>query len=229
MRILVVDDDPIVLKLVSVSLQQEGYEVLTASSGQETFQLLNENEEGPNLIILDIKMPEMDGLEVCQHVRTFSDVPIIMLTALKQDGDVVRSITNGADDYITKPFSVDVLLARVQAVLRRTKWSEQAVSPIFCSGDLIIDFMHHKITIAGKEVKLTSTEYQLLSFLAVNYNRVLTHNQCLEKVWGWDYEEDNHVLQVTISRLREKIGDKPSSPRHIATKSGIGYTFLKPD
>jgi two-component system KDP operon response regulator KdpE len=227
-RVLVVDDDPIIQQLVGVSLRQEGYEVLTVSSGKATLQLLSENKEAPNLIILDIKMPEMDGIEVCRYIRTFSKVPIIMLTALKQDEDMVRSITGGADDYITKPFSVDVLLARVQALLRRTKWSDESASSIVCSDDLIIDFMHHKVTKAGKEVILTNTEYQLLSFLAVNCGRVLTQSQCLEEIWGWDYEGNSHNLKVVISRLREKIGDNVHNQKHIATRPGIGYIFLKP-
>jgi len=169
----------------------------------------------------------MNGFEVCQSIRAFSDTPVIMLTMSDQDEDVVRALKSGADDYVTKPFSVEVLLARIQAVLRRAKFPEEVARPEFHSGELVIDFEQHQVSVAGKEVKLTDTEYKILSLLARHPGRVFTQDQLLEKVWGWEYRGENHILQVSISRLREKIEDNPRDPKYILTRVGIGYSFPK--
>jgi len=224
-HILIADDDPSILKLMNISLKQEGYEPILASDGKEALSLVE--AENPGLVILDIRMPEMNGFEVCQSIRAFSDTPVIMLTMSDQDEDVVRALKSGADDYVTKPFSVEVLLARIQAVLRRAKFPEEVARPEFHSGELVIDFEQHQVSVAGKEVKLTATEYKILSLLARHPGRVFTQDQLLEKVWGWEYRGENHILQVSISRLREKIEDNPRDPKYILTRVGIGYSFPK--
>jgi DNA-binding response OmpR family regulator len=225
-RILVADDDPSILKLMTIHLKQAGYEPILAFDGKEALSLVE--AENPALVILDIRMPEMNGFEVCQNMRAFSDTPVIMLTMSDQDEDVVRALKSGADDYVTKPFSVEVLLARIQAVLRRAKFPEEVARPEFHSGELVIDFEQHRVSVAGNEVKLTATEYKILSLLARHAGRVFTQDQLLEKVWGWEYRGESHILQVSISRLREKIEDNPRDPKYILTRVGIGYSFPKP-
>ncbi|MBM4462751.1 MAG: response regulator transcription factor [Chloroflexi bacterium] len=223
--ILVVDDDPRIVKLLKGDLELEGYRVITATGGRMALQFINDDE--PDLIILDIMMPEMDGLEVCRYVRQSSQVPIIMLTAKAQLADVTHGLEIGADDYIVKPFSVDVLLARVKAVLRRTKSPEEIPQASLTSGELHIDVAQHTVRLAGEEVKLTPTEYKLLYLLARNPGKLISMDRLLTEVWGWQYHGENHLLQVAINRLRKKIKDNPHSPRYIATRSGIGYIFLQ--
>jgi len=225
-RILIADDDPSILKLMTVYLKQAGYEPILASDGKEALSLVE--AEDPALVILDIRMPGMNGFEVCRHIRASSDIPIIMLTISNQDEDVLQGLKSGADDYVTKPFSVEVLLARIQAVLRRAKFPEEVARPEFHSGELAIDFEQHRVSVAGKEVKLTATEYKILSLLASNAGRVFTQDQLLEKVWGWEYRGESHILQVSISRLREKVENNPRDPKYILTRVGIGYSFPKP-
>ena len=222
--ILVVDDDLRILKLLKRDLQLEGYRVTTATGGMMALQLIG-NEE-PDLVILDIMMPEMDGLQVCEHIRQLSQVPIIMLTAKTQSEDVIHGLEIGADDYIVKPFSIDVVLARVRAVLRRTKFPKEMTQAALTSGELHVDVAQHTVILAGEEAKLTPTEYRLLCLLARNAGRVMSPDRLLTEVWGWEYRGDSHLLQVAINRLRKKIQDNPSNPRYIATRSGIGYVFL---
>jgi DNA-binding response OmpR family regulator len=174
----------------------------------------------------------MDGLQVCKHVREFSAVPIIIVTARGQDSDKVKGLDLGADDYLTKPFSIDELLARVRAVLRRTQFSSQeqthAMRAITTIGDLTIDFVQRKVTIADKEATLTPTEYRILAYLAQNAGRVVTQDLLLEHVWGSEYVGESHMLQVNVNRLRRKIESDPSHPHYILTKIGIGYQFVTP-
>jgi len=226
-HVLVVDDDPGLQKLVRVNLQARGYEVTTASDGLSALKLAQENNF--SLIVLDIRMPGMDGFEVCRNVRLFSDVPIIMLTARDMQEDLLRGLDMGADGYVTKPFSVEVLLARVQSVLRRTKFPEEMPRPAFTIGDLAIDFARHRVMRGETEVNLTATEYKLVSLLAQNAGRVMTQQQLLEKIWGWDYQNEPHILQVAAARLRQKLGDDVQNPRYIITRVGIGYMMVKPD
>jgi DNA-binding response OmpR family regulator len=222
--VLVVDDDPALLKLMGDSLGLAGYRVITASEGKTALQLVEDSK--PDLVLLDVMMPDMDGWQVCQRVRQFSQVPIIMLTAKAQSEDVIHGLEIGAQDYVVKPFSVDVVLARVKAVLRRSKFPEEMPQAILTSGELCIDVAQHTVRLAGEEVKLTPTEYRLLCLLARNAGKVIPPERLLTEIWGRQYHGDTHLLQVVINRLRKKIKDNPRSPRYIATRSGIGYIFL---
>lgn len=223
--ILTADDDPQLLRLVSRNLELEDYEVVTASNGQQALEMIE--AQTPDLVLLDVMMPKMDGFTVCQRVREFSAVPIILITARGQDQDKVRGLDLGADDYLTKPFSVDELLARVRAVLRRTQFSAsertQAMNSIGTISDLVIDYRQRLVTLAGRELPLTPTEYRLLAYLAQNAGRVLTQDLLLEQIWGAEYVGESHMLQVNINRLRRKIEPDPAHPRYILTKVGIGY------
>ena len=224
--VLVVDDDPGLLKLVRVNLEMEGYSVITALDGETALQLTN--DEKPALILLDIMMPGMDGFQVCEYVRQTSEVPIIMLTAKGRQEEIVHGLDIGADDYVVKPFGVKELLSRVKAVLRRKKFPKEMPQPLFTSGELCIDFSGHQVTVDGKEVVLPPTEYRVLCLLARNAGRVITLNYLLAEIWGDKYLGDIHILQVAIARLRKKIGDDASNPKYIFTRPGIGYTFKQP-
>jgi DNA-binding response OmpR family regulator len=224
--IVVVDDDPGILKLVSLNLQLEGFRVVTAADGKEAVQLVH--DEQPALVLLDVMMPVMDGFQACERIREFSEVPIIMLTAKGGIEDVVRGLDTGADDYVVKPFSINELVARVKAVLHRTKFPQEMPQPAFASGDLCIDFAQHQVKISDSEIVLPPTEYRILCLLARNAGRVITHEQLLTEVWGREYRGDTHILQVAVARLRKRLGDDPSNPKYIATRPGIGYTFKKP-
>jgi DNA-binding response OmpR family regulator len=223
--ILTADDDPQLLRLVMRNLQLEGYDVITASDGQQALELVE--AQAPDLVLLDVMMPKMDGFTVCQHVREFSAVPIIIITARGQDQDKVRGLDLGADDYLTKPFSVDELLARVRAVLRRAQFitNEQSHSlrTTATIGNLTVDFAQHLVMMKDKEMVLTPTEYRILSYLAQNVGRVVTQDLLLEHVWGAEYVGEGHMLQVNINRLRRKVEPDSTHPRYIMTKVGIGY------
>jgi len=223
-RILVVDDELSIIKFLRATLKAESYEVLTAMDGAEALQ--NIEMELPDLVILDIMMPKIDGFEVCHRLREWSQIPIIMLSARGDEGDKVKCLELGADDYITKPFGVDELLARVRAVMRRTETAGSIpTQPSFASGDLKINFVERRVTVAGKEVKLTPTEYKLLQELVLNANKVLTHGMLLGKVWGPEYGEEKEYLRVFIGRLRKELEPDPESPRYIVTIPGVGYQF----
>ncbi len=223
--IVTADDDPQLLRLIARNLQFEGYDVLTAGDGKQALELIEQH--APDLVVLDVMMPKMDGFTVCQRVREFSSVPIIIVTARGQDQDKVRGLDLGADDYLTKPFSVEELAARVRAVLRRAQFtaSEQthAMRTTTTIGDLTIDYAQHLVTMAGHEVALTPIEYRLLAYLAQNAGRVVTQDLLLEHVWGAEYIGEGHMLQVNINRLRRKLEPDASHPRYILTKVGIGY------
>lgn len=223
--ILTADDDPQLLRLITRNLQLEGYEVIPVSDGQQA--LAQVEEHIPDLVLLDVMMPKMDGFTTCQRIREFSSVPIIIVTARGQDQDKVRGLDLGADDYLTKPFSVDELLARVRAVLRRTEFTAkenaQTLRATATIGDLVIDYAQHLVTVADEEVTLTPTEYRILAYLAQNVGRVVTQDLLLEYVWGSEYLGESHMLQVNINRLRRKIEVDPAHPRYIHTKVGVGY------
>ena len=226
--ILAADDDPQILRLVTRNLQFDGYEVITASDGQAALEQIEAHS--PDLVLLDIMMPRMDGFTVTQRVREFSAVPIIILTARGQDQDKIHGLDLGADDYLTKPFSVEELLARVRAVIRRSQLSADAhgLSAKTTIGDLEVDYVQHLVTMRGQEVSLTPTEYRILAYLAQNAGRVVTQDLLLEHVWGPEYSGESHMLQVNINRLRRKIGDDHTHPRYLLTKVGVGYLLANP-
>jgi DNA-binding response OmpR family regulator len=221
--ILLVDDEPRYLRLLEVNLIPDGYAVRTAADGQRAVEAVA--AEQPDLILLDVMMPVMDGFTSCERIREFSSVPIIMLTAKGEERDRVRGLDAGADDYIVKPFSAQELLARVRAVLRRAERQEIAGfhQPIFKHYELQIDLPRALVTCAGVELMLTATEYRLLQTLAASIGRVLTPEELLTTVWGPEYRDDKEILWVCLSRLRQKIEPDPKNPIHIQTRQGLGY------
>ena len=223
-RILTVDDELSIIRFLRSNLEDRGYTVISATNGEEALHMIE--MELPDLIILDVMMPKMDGFEVCRQLREWSQIPIIMLSARGDEKDKVRCLDLGADDYIVKPFGANELIARVSAVLRRTKAA--SVSPTIStvtSGDLVINFASRQVTRAGLEIKLTPTEYALLQELAVNMGKVLTHTHLLNRVWGPEYREEREYLHVFVRRLRSKLESDPNNPKHILTVSGVGYRF----
>ncbi len=222
--VLVVDDDVRITRLLGDILEFEGYQVLTAGDAQSAFELLK--KEDPDLVLLDIIMPDVDGYTLCRHIRNSSEVPIIMVTAKDAETEKVAGLEAGADDFVTKPFFTRELAARVRAVLRRTRLWDERPAPPFQSGSLLVDFSKRRVSLDGQEVELTATEQKLLCYLARNAGRVLTADDILTKVWGPEYRGETHLLQVTISRLRQKLGDIADCPRFIATRPGIGYTLI---
>jgi len=221
-RILVVDDDPSILKFVSANLTARGYAVTTASNGAQALDIID--REMPDLIILDIMMPRVDGLTLCQRVREFSSVPIIILSAREHEDQKVQALDLGADDYLTKPFGVRELLARVRAVLRRAAPEEHPpTETAFQSGDLVVDFVRRRVTVAGAEVHLTPIEYALLRELARHPNRVLTHDMLLARVWGPEYLGSSHYLHIYIGRLRRKLASAQGP--EIVTEPRVGYVL----
>jgi DNA-binding response OmpR family regulator len=223
-NILIVDDEPRYLRLMEANLSTEGYLVLKAINGQEAVDIVAERH--PDLVLLDVMMPILDGFEACERIREFSNVPIIIVTAKGNENDRVRGLDLGADDYIVKPFSATELLARVRAVLRRAQTSGSAFQQsIFTHGNLRIDFARAEVFKDDKIVFLSATEYRLLLQFAHNVGSVLTSEQLLIDVWGPEYREDKEILWVSISRLRQKLETDPKNPQHIVTRSGLGYTM----
>jgi len=228
-KILVVDDEPTFVRLVDHVLTEKRYEVLKASNGQEALRLLFTHK--PDLVLLDVVMPGMDGWQTCQRIRDMSDIPIIMLTGKQNtEEDIVRGLDYGADDYLIKPVGNRELVARVQALLRRAELPSTVGSQkeITYSDDyLTVDIAERKIMVNGERVKLTPIEFRLFALLVGNAVRVLTHKQLLEKVWGWEYTNDLDYVRIYISHLRQKIEPDPSLPRYIMTEPGVGYYFQK--
>ena len=223
-RVLIVDDDLAIIKFVRANLKASDYETLTAMDGAEALEITE--RELPDLVILDITMPKMDGFEVCRRLREWSQIPIIMLSARGDEEDKVKCLELGADDYLTKPFGVAELIARVRAVFRRTEAAATTpTQPSFTAGDIHINFAKRQVTVAGKEVKLTPTEYALLQELVLNAGKVLTHTHLLNKVWGLEYREERQYLHVFIRRLRAKLETDPRNPRYITAVPGVGYQF----
>jgi DNA-binding response OmpR family regulator len=223
-RILLVDDEPRYVRLMEANLSTEGYQVLKAYNGQEAVDIVA--DQLPDLVILDIMMPVLDGFAACERIREFSNVPIIVVTAKGEERDRVRGLDLGADDYIVKPFSATELLARVRAVLRRAqKTGGVYQQSVFDHGNLKIEFARAEVFRDEKMVFLSATEYRLLLQLALNIGRVLPPEQLLTDVWGPEYRDDKEILWVSISRLRQKLEDDPRNPMHIVTRSGLGYTM----
>ena len=225
-RILLAEDEVVLRDFVSRNLHARGFEVLEASNGLEAMALWE--REDPHLLILDIMMPRMDGLEVCKRVREHSAVPIIVLTALDAESDKVTALDLGADDYLTKPFGVEELLARVRAVLRRTQSDiiSRAGEEIKQFGDLEIDLTGHIVRLQGEEIRLSPTEFALLKQLVTNAGKVLTHRMLLQSIWGPEYGGEAEYLRVYINRLRHKLESDPTNPRYLLTEPGVGYRFV---
>ncbi|MBQ6555058.1 MAG: response regulator transcription factor [Firmicutes bacterium] len=226
-KILVVDDEASIVNIISFNLKKEGYEVITAGDGETGLELAL--REKPDLVLLDIMMPQMDGYEVCRKIREKSNVPIIMLTARADEVDKVIGLEMGADDYVTKPFANRELMARVKANLRRTLAIEAAKTGknanVATYGDITIDFKRYEVKKRGEVLNLTVRETELLNFLATQQSQIFTRETLLEKVWGYEYLGDVRAVDVTIRRLREKIEDDASKPQYIITKRGVGYYF----
>jgi DNA-binding response OmpR family regulator len=226
-KILLVDDEPDIVWLLNHTLTQEGYEVQSAPNGVEGLRLAYAFQ--PDLVLLDIMMPAMDGWDVLRRLREFSDVPVIMLTVVSGEDNLVEALEIGADDYVTKPFTLEELRARVRAVLRRTALSPSEGSQrlSFDDGRLVIDPASQRVTVRGRVVDLAPTEYRLLLFLAYNAGQVLTHQQILDNVWGLGYEDSLPSIKVYVQRLRRKIEADPRHPAYIQTKRGTGYFLRK--
>ena len=221
--ILVADDDPAIRKIVGRVLELNDFSVVTCVNGAEALRVFAEEE--PALVILDVKMPEVDGLTVCQQIRAESSLPIIMLTGIDDESQAAAALELGADDYIRKPFGTNELLARVRALLRRGGSETMPDSGVLVYGEITADVAEHTVQCKGREVSLTRTEFSLLVYLLSNQNRVLTHDQILEKVWGPDYIGSHHVLRVCLSRLRQKFDD--ASDLAIEALSGVGYRLRR--
>lgn len=226
MKVLVVDDEPDVIEVVNLcfGLRWPEADVVSAKTGEEALQQLE--KDPPDLILLDIVLPGMDGFEVCEDVRRISDVPIVMVSARDSEVDKVRGLEMGADDYITKPFSHLELLARVRAVLRRCQNQLPALGETFDSGDLRVDYASRQVTLRNKPVRLTPTEYSLLFHLTRNAGRVLPHHTLLAKVWGREYTDEIDYLKVYIRRLRQKLEGDPENIGQIISERGVGYKFV---
>lgn len=225
-KILIIDDDPSLLRLVEQTLSLAGGRVYTATNGLEGLNQFYVHQ--PDLVILDIMMPDVDGFEICRLIRQSSNVPIIMLTALGQEKDIVRGFECGADDYVTKPFSSDVLVARVQATLHRAALPAVVEEPvIYDDGYLTIDIEQRRVFVCGEPVKLSVKEYQLLVYLFRHAGRVLTICQILENVWGWEYRDNVDYVHVYVHHLRQKLEENPKRPKYLLTEHGIGYRFEK--
>lgn len=223
-RIMVVDDDPAILRLLSMNLKARGYEVITATDGEEALEAVQ--KDIVDLIILDIMMPKVDGVEVCRRVREWSDVPIIILSARGDEKDKVKCLELGADDYLTKPFGIAELMARIKTAFRHR--GDPTVAPAlsnFVSDGLEINYAKRRVTVNGTEITLTPTEYSLLQHLAVNSDKVLTHSMILQHVWGNEYSSEKEYLRVFIGRLRRKLEPGQKIPKYIQTIPGVGYHF----
>ena len=228
-RILIIDDEPLFLRLVDQVLSQQGFEVLKAGSGREGLRLLF--AEKPDIVLLDVAMPRMDGWQTCQRIRELSDVPIIMLTGKqKAEGDIVRGLDYGADEYLFKPVGNKELAARVRSVLRRGELpslTETKREVTYADDFFTVDIAERRVMVNGERVKLTPREFRLFALLVENAGRILTHKQLLEKVWGWEYTDDLDYVRIYISHLRQKIEPDPAIPRYIMTEPGVGYYFQK--
>lgn len=225
MKILVVDDEALLVKGIRFNLQSDGYEVVTGSNGLEAVELARDPEVG--LIVLDIMMPEMDGLTACAKIRETSDVPIILLTAKADDMDKLIGFDNGADDYLTKPFNILELKARIRALLRRAASSQQPNQNTLTIGTITLDLDGRNAYRSGESVDLTAKEFDVIEFLMRNANRVYSREALLDSIWTYEYRSDIRTLDVHIRRLREKLEADPAKPEYIMTKWGVGYYFKK--
>ena len=225
-RILVVDDEPQIRRLLRTGLGAHGYTLLEAAGGAEA--ILKVASERPDLIILDLGLPDLDGQEVIQRIREWSDTPIIVLSVRDREVEKIKALDDGADDYVTKPFGMGELLARVRATLRHRLQTE-VEQPVFQSGGLVVDLARRVVSVDGRPVKLSPKEYDVLRVLVTHAGKVLTHQQLLRQVWGPGYEQETHYLRVHIGQLRQKIEQDPAQPRYIVTEPGVGYRLRDKD
>ena len=224
-KVLVVDDEKLIVKGIRFSLEQDGMEVDCAYDGEEALQMIQEKEY--DIILLDVMLPKLTGFEVCQQVREFSNVPVVMLTAKGDDMDKILGLEYGADDYITKPFNILEVKARIKAIMRRMrkKAPEKEVRRVVDKGELHLDCESRRLNIGGREINLTAKEFDLRELMALNPNKVYSRDHLLNAVWGYDYPGDVRTVDVHIRRLREKIEQNPSEPKYVHTKWGVGYYF----
>ena len=224
-KVLVVDDEKLIVKGIRFSLEQDGMEVDCAYDGEEALEMIRAKEY--DIVLLDVMLPKLTGFEVCQQVREFSSVPVVMLTAKGDDMDKILGLEYGADDYITKPFNILEVKARIKAIMRRTKKKapEKETRRVIDKGDLHMDCDSRRLAIGGREINLTAKEFDLLELMALNPNKVYSRDHLLNAVWGYDYPGDVRTVDVHIRRLREKIEQNPSEPRYVHTKWGVGYYF----
>lgn len=224
-RILVVDDEKGLVKIIRLNLQQDGFEVVEANNGAEAMEKLRTSL--PDLVLLDVMMPDFDGFSVLKMIREIGGTPVIMLTAKGEESDIIKGLELGADDYVTKPFSPRELTSRIKAVLRRGSFNQDEESGRIVVDDrLTIDFDRHEVWVEGELVQLRPTEYRLLYHLVQNAGWVLTHDQILNKVWGYEYENEPHYVRLYINYLRKKLEVDPSNPKYILTERGVGYRFV---
>ena len=224
-KVLVVDDEQLIVKGIRFSLEQDGMEVDCAYDGEEALECIHNKEY--DIVLLDLMLPKLSGMEVCQQVREFSDVPIIMLTAKGEDMDKILGLEYGADDYITKPFNILEVKARIKAIIRRTSKpaAQEEKAKVVEVGDLKLDCESRRVFIAGREINLTAKEFDVLELLVFNPNKVYSRENLLNMVWGYEYPGDVRTVDVHIRRLREKIETNPSEPKYVHTKWGVGYYF----
>ncbi|WP_179665306.1 response regulator [Nocardioides panaciterrulae] len=221
-RVLLVDDEPTLVRALAISLRAEGWEVVTAADGRSA--LVAAAERKPDVVVLDLGLPDMDGTAVIAGLREWTSVPIVVLSARQHGEDKVEALDLGADDYVTKPFGTNELLARLRAAVRRSQ-EPAPTSPVVEVGDLLVDLARKRVTRAGADVRLTPTEWAFLELLARNLGRLVPRQQILREVWGPAYEHETHYLRVYAAQLRRKLEDDPSHPRHLVTTSGLGYTL----
>ena len=222
--VLVVDDDPLIVRLLRLHLEKVGYRVGSAATGLSGLELIA--GAVPDLVILDLMLPTLDGYAVCERIREFSLVPVIMLTAKGEQVDKMRGFEAGADDYLTKPFAPQELVARVRAVLRRSQQGASSTTPaVVRCGEIAVDFVRRRVTVKGEVVRLTPTEFHLLQHLALNAGKVLSHAQLLTQVWGPEYRDDRDYLWAYVRHLRRKLEPDPEHPTHIRSEPGFGYVL----
>lgn len=223
-RVLIVDDERAIRRFLRTVLQAHGYEVLEAERGQDG--LAAAAQQRPDLLILDLGLPDMDGVDVTRRLREWSEIPIIILSVREEESDKIAALDAGADDYLTKPFGAGELMARLRASLRRM--AQPASEPVFTCREMVVDMQRRRVTMRGEEVQLTPTEYDLLRVLVSHAGRVLTHKQLLRQVWGTGYEGQLHLLRVNISNLRQKLEPESARPQYIITEPGVGYRLRHP-
>jgi DNA-binding response OmpR family regulator len=224
-RVLVIEDEPRYRELLELNLRHQGYRVSLAADARGGLDLFE--RDGPDLVLLDLILPDADGFDVCRQIRDQSQTPIIILSARFDEAQKVRGLRLGADDYVTKPFGADELLARIEAVLRRSAGADDSATPPFVSDGLVVDFARRHVTLDGRDVHLGLTEYRVLHHLALNAGHVMVHEELLRRVWGSAYGDDVALVHNAVRRLRDSLGEDPQQPRHILTRRGFGYLLAR--